>query len=222
MNKGTGEFLNLLTDFEDYLRTGYRSGRIFTPCDQNRTEQLESIAREIKECTRCDLSGQRNIPVPGEGAVDPLVMLIGEAPGAEEDRTGTPFVGKAGQYLDKWLSAVKLDRHKDCYIGNVVKCRPPGNRDPLPEETALCIPFLERQVDIIKPAVILTLGRISSRILSGREESLGALRGRTFSYRGVPVIPTYHPSGVLRNPEYRRPVWEDLQRLRSLLDDMES
>ncbi len=218
MNEATADYLKLLLDFEDYLKTGYRSGReVSAP---SRQEQLAMVAEEIQTCTRCALASTRNRPVPGQGVMDPLVMLIGEAPGADEDRTGVPFVGRAGQYLDKWLSAVGLDRHRDCFISNVIKCRPPKNRDPLPEETALCVPFLERQVDIIRPVVILALGRIAGRILTGRNAGLGSLRGNTFTYRGIPVIPTYHPSGVLRNQEYRRPVWEDLQRLRSLLEDM--
>jgi len=218
MNEPTTDYLRLLLDFEDYLKTGYRSGRVVS--GPGREEQLDMVAEEIQTCTRCALASARTRPVPGQGVLDPLVMLIGEAPGADEDRTGVPFVGRAGQYLDKWLSAIGLDRQRDCFIGNVIKCRPPRNRDPLPEETALCIPFLERQVDIIRPAVILALGRIAGRILSGRNAGLGSLRGDIFTYRGIPVIPTYHPSGVLRNQEYRRPVWEDLQRLRSLLGDI--
>lgn len=222
-NNRAAEYLTLLNDFEDYLRTGYRSGRTVTAAPaagQSRGAQLQDVAEEIRGCARCPLAEKRNRPVPGQGVLDPLVMLVGEGPGADEDRTGLPFVGKAGQYLDKWLTAVGLDREKNCFIGNVVKCRPPGNRDPLPEESALCMPFLERQVDILRPKVILTLGRISGQLLTGRQQSLGSLRGQTFSYRGVPVIPTYHPSGVLRNPQYRRPVWEDLQRLRDFLDSL--
>jgi DNA polymerase len=150
------------------------------------------------------------------GVLDPLVMIIGEGPGAEEDRKGLPFVGRAGQYLDKWLQAIGLSRERDVYITNIVKCRPPGNRDPQTAEIDSCTPYLRRQIDIIRPRSILALGRFAGSWLSGQVDSLARMRGRTFEFWGVPVVVTYHPSGVLRNPEYRRPVWEDLKRLRGL------
>ena len=178
---------------------------------------LAQIAEEVSACTRCSLHTGRNKTVPGGGAASPVVMIIGEGPGGEEDRTGQPFVGKAGKYLDKWLSAVGLDRDTNCFIGNIIKCRPPGNRDPLPEETSACLPYLERQVDLLKPKIILTVGRIAIQVLTGKSQGIGALRGSTYEYRGIPVVPTYHPSGVLRNPEYRVPVWEDLKRLKDLI-----
>lgn len=177
---------------------------------------LREIAGEVAACTKCGLHAGRNNTVPGTGVVGPLVMCIGEAPGAEEDRTGNPFVGPAGQYLDKWLHALGLSRDTNAFIGNIIKCRPPGNRDPHPEEMNACLPYLKRQIEIIRPKTILTLGRISSQMLSGSPKGIGALRGETFRFMGVPCIPTYHPSGVLRNPEYRKPVWEDLQRLKEL------
>jgi DNA polymerase len=143
-------------------------------------------------------------------------MVVGEGPGAEEDRRGKPFVGRAGQYLDRWLAAVGLDRTSNCFIGNIVKCRPPGNRDPLPEESAACMPYLKEQIDILKPKAILTLGRIATQILCGRSEGIGKLRGEELDYLGIPVVPTYHPSAVLRNTDLRPAVWEDLKRLRAL------
>ena len=146
-------------------------------------------------------------------------MIVGEGPGGDEDIKGIPFVGAAGQYLDKWLSAINLDRHRDCFIGNIVKCRPPGNRDPEPDEIYKCLPYLERQIALLKPDIILTLGRISGRILTGEDSGIGRMRGRVYTYNGIPVIPTYHPSAVLRYPEkYKRAVWEDLKKLRSELD----
>lgn len=148
-------------------------------------------------------------------------MIIGEGPGADEDRTGRPFVGPAGQYLDKWLSAIGLDRNTNCFIGNIVKCRPPGNRDPEPAESLACRSYLDRQIALLKPKAILTVGRISSQLLIGSSEGIGRLRGNTYAYRGIPLIPTYHPSGVLRNPDYRGAVWEDLRRLQALLDSRE-
>ena len=150
--------------------------------------------------------------------MSPDVMVIGEAPGGDEDVQGRPFVGKAGQYLDKWLSAIGLSRDTNCFIGNVIKCRPPANRDPQPDEIDACIPFLKRQIAIIKPKFILTVGRISSAVLSGQSAGIGRLRGRTYNFEGIPLIPTYHPSAVLRDPGLRAPVWEDLKRLKSELD----
>lgn len=181
-------------------------------------DSLGRIAGEVAECVKCGLSTTRTNTVPGEGPSDPLVMCIGEGPGADEDRTGRPFVGRAGQYLDKWLEAVDLDRSTNCYIANIVKCRPPGNRDPLVDEADSCLPYLRRQISLLKPRFILTLGRVATQILTGRSDGIGSLRGGTYEFMGVPLIPTYHPSGVLRNPELRAQVWEDLKRLRGLLD----
>ncbi len=183
-----------------------------------RQNALLQIAEEIGKCKKCGLSLTRTKPVPGEGGVDPLVMIIGEGPGADEDRTGRPFVGRAGKYLDKWLNAIGLSREKDCFIGNIVKCRPPNNRDPKPEESNACLPYLLKQIEILKPKAILTVGRISSQILLGRSSGIGSLRGKVYYYRDIPLVPTYHPSGVLRNPSLRPYVWEDLKLLKSLID----
>jgi uracil-DNA glycosylase family 4 len=179
-------------------------------------QALDRVAEEVASCTLCPLHRGRRLTVPGEGAPEPMVMVIGEGPGAEEDRTGRPFVGKAGQYLDRWLAAVGLDRRTNCFIGNIVKCRPPGNRDPLPGESAACLPYLERQLAALRPRAILALGRIAAQILAGSSEGIGRLRGRELEYGGLPVVATYHPSAVLRNTELRAAVWEDLKRLRGL------
>jgi DNA polymerase len=181
-----------------------------------RRRALAALEEQVRACTLCPLHEGRTNGVPGMGVLDPLVMIIGEGPGAEEDRKGLPFVGRAGQYLDKWLQAIGLSRDRDVYITNIVKCRPPGNRDPQTAEIDSCTPYLRRQIDIIRPRSILAVGRFAGTWLSGQTDSLGRMRGRTFDFRGVPVVVTYHPSGVLRNPEYRRPVWEDLKRLREL------
>jgi DNA polymerase len=238
-------FWKLISDTYDYLTDGYRIDRPvprFSPAGAVRTEEgtaavrktgadreepsadrrqagLETIAGEVSSCTKCGLHRERNLAVPGEGALDSLVMCIGEGPGFEEDRTGKPFVGKAGKYLDKWLDAVGLSRERNCFIGNIVKCHPPQNRDPEPAECSACLPYLERQISIIRPKTILCLGRISARILSGKQESMARLRGSTFEYLGVPCIPTYHPSAVLRNPDLRKPVWEDLKRIKAVFTD---
>jgi uracil-DNA glycosylase family 4 len=143
-------------------------------------------------------------------------MFVGEGPGAEEDRTGRPFVGAAGQYLDKWLKSIALDRSK-CYIANCVKCRPPQNREPHPEEIGACLPYLERQIAAVRPRLICCLGRIAAQTLLGTTSSLGALRGKVHQRKGIPVVVTYHPSAVLRDQSLRKPVWEDLKVIQRLL-----
>jgi len=146
------------------------------------------------------------------------VMFVGEGPGAEEDRTGRPFVGAAGQYLDTWLPPIGLDRAA-VYIANCVKCRPPQNREPHPDELGACLPFLEHQIQLVRPRVICCLGRIAAQTLLGTTQSLGQLRGRVHQHGGIPVVVTYHPSAVLRDKAtLRKPVWEDLKLLKGLLD----
>ena len=182
----------------------------------------ESFEAKCRACHNCGLrEGCTNVVIYRGNRKAPL-MIIGEAPGENEDIQGLPFVGKAGQYLDKWLDAIGLSRHTNCFIGNVVKCRPPMNRDPQPDEIASCMPYLERQIAIIKPKFILTVGRISSAVLSGQEAGIGRLRGRTYSFRGIPLIPTYHPSAVLRDPTLRKPVWDDLRRLKAELEEIKN
>ncbi|TVQ27971.1 MAG: uracil-DNA glycosylase [Spirochaetaceae bacterium] len=176
------------------------------------------LEERVRVCTRCALHEGRFNAVPGVGVLDPLVMVIGEGPGADEDRRGLPFVGRAGQFLDKWLEAIGLSRSSNAYITNIVKCRPPENRDPRPAESDACMPYLREQIELVRPQAILTVGRIASGILIGTGAGIGSLRGRTYYYNGIPLVPTYHPSGVLRNPELKRPVWEDLKRLNAMLD----
>jgi uracil-DNA glycosylase len=147
-------------------------------------------------------------------------MFIGEAPGADEDRQGEPFVGAAGQLLTKIIEAMKLSRDQ-VYICNVLKCRPPGNRDPLPEEVEACEPHLRRQIEIIQPRIICALGRIAAQSLLKTTESMGRLRGRLHQYAGIPVICTYHPSALLRRAEYKRPTWDDIRWLRREFDGVE-
>ena len=214
------KFWDLLNLTSDYLTTGDLK-------DHSRfkisSDSLDKIAEEISVCTKCKLCETRIKTVPGTGPKEPSIMIIGEGPGADEDKSGHPFVGRAGQYMDKWMDAISLDRKKDLFLANIVKCRPPGNRDPLPEEMSACLPYLERQIELIKPVLILSVGRVSSQVLTGSSEGIGRLRGKTYDYRGISLIPTYHPSGVLRNPdEYRKPVWEDLKRVKDFLDDNNS
>lgn len=230
-------FLDLLNDFEDALTAGYRrshaplkpaavsplrgrepaAGSAGGGREAGSEVSLQTIEEAVRGCARCRLSVRRNKAVPGQGVTNPLVMVIGEGPGAEEDRQGLPFVGRAGRYLDKWLEAIQLSRDKDVFIANIVKCRPPQNRDPQPDEMEACLPYLRSQIKLLEPRAILTVGRISSRILCGRDAGIGVLRGETYRYEDIPVIPTYHPSAVLRDPSYRPLVWEDLKRLDSLI-----
>ncbi len=179
-------------------------------------ESLDELASLVDGCTRCGLSQGRRTIVFGEGDPHARLMFIGEGPGAEEDRTGRPFVGQAGQLLDAMIAALGLVRG-DVFIANVVKCRPPGNRDPQEEEMAACAAYLDRQVQLIQPGVIVALGRISARRLTGTEKPMRALRGRWSSYRGVPLLPTYHPAYLLRNPIDKRLAWADLKMVRARL-----
>ena len=181
---------------------------------------LIDLEETIKSCTRCRLAQGRTHAVPGMGVLDPLVMVVGEGPGAEEDRQGLPFVGAAGQFLDKWLAAVGLSRETNTYIANVVKCRPPGNRDPERDEVASCFPYLIKQVEIVKPKAILAVGRIAAQHLLQTTQGIGSLRGMVHRWKGIPLVATYHPSAVLRDMNLKRPVWEDLKRLKALLDTL--
>lgn len=226
-SKPSTEFQHFVRLFEDYLLYGYRrdrpagSGNAVSAAAGSRVasdDNLAAVREEVLVCTKCPLAETRTKAVPGDGVADhPLVMVIGEGPGADEDAQGRPFVGKAGQYLDKWLAAIELSREENVFITNIVKCRPPQNRDPKPDEIFACRPYLRRQIALIQPKAILTLGRFASAEISGRQGGIGKIRGSVYSFDGVPVVPTYHPSGVLRNPEWRRPVWDDLRTLRDLL-----
>jgi uracil-DNA glycosylase family 4 len=188
------------------------------PTDLTDCTDLHQLASVIAGCTECRLCEKRRKVVPGEGDSHAEVMLIGEGPGAEEDRTGRPFVGQAGGLLDGMIFALGFDRG-EVFIGNVVKCRPPGNRDPQDDEMAACAPFLDRQIELIRPRIILALGRVAVRRLTGSDKSMGALRGRWAAYRGTPLMATYHPAYLLRNPMAKRDVWQDLKAVRKRLDD---
>lgn len=183
---------------------------------------LASLARLVVGCTRCPLHETRRNPVFGEGAAEARVVCVGEAPGAHEDETGRPFVGRAGRLLDRLLLSIGLPRTA-VYICNVLKSRPPRNRDPLPAEVAACAPFLMRQLALIRPDVIVAFGAFAARTLLDVKSPLGRLRGRPHRFAGYPVIVTYHPAALLRNPGWVRPTWEDLQIVRRMLDgDAES
>ncbi len=240
------EFRDILLDFEDLLRGGFRRARetgepvrvVVPPADgggasakkaaspgsgvpsaggADRSGLLDAVAAEVTSCALCRLAAGRKHAVPGTGVPDPLVLVIGEGPGAEEDVQGLPFVGPAGRYLDTWLEAVGMSRRTNVFVANIVKCRPPGNRDPAPDEAAACFPYLERQADILRPRAVLALGRVAARNLLASTQGVGLLRGRTHAWKGIPLVVTYHPSAVLRDSNLRRPVWEDLKKLKELV-----
>jgi DNA polymerase len=218
---------------KDLLLSGYKSAEVAysfadddtqaAPYSVEKGDSLEKIAAEIRVCGSCPLSKTRTNAAPGEGVPSPLVLVIGEGPGADEDAQGRPFVGKAGQLLDKMLGAIGLSRGGNCFITNVVKCRPPNNRDPYPMETAACARFLERQISLLKPKFILTAGRIAAQTLLKTSEPIGKLRGKLSEYQAesgtIPLLATYHPAALLRNEEYKRPAWEDLKFLRSRMEN---
>jgi uracil-DNA glycosylase len=183
-----------------------------------REESLEEIRADLGECTRCPLHEKRTQIVFGVGNPRAALMFIGEGPGHEEDRQGIPFVGAAGQLLTKIIHAIDLGRD-DVYIANVVKCRPPNNRDPEPDEVDACRTFLDRQIDAVRPKVICALGRVAAVNLLRSDEGITRLRGRVFPYRGAKLVPTYHPAFLLRNPAKKRECWEDMKLVRRLLDE---
>jgi len=188
----------------------------FSPV-RSAADELRAIREDIGDCTRCKLCrlGRKQI-VFGVGNPNADLMFVGEAPGRDEDIQGIPFVGRAGQKLTQIIEAIGLKRD-DVYIANVIKCRPPENRNPEPDEVEACEQFLFRQVDVIKPKVIVALGTFAARSLLKTDAPISRLRGRVYDYRGAKLIPTFHPAYLLRNPGCRREVWEDMKKVRSLL-----
>jgi DNA polymerase len=182
-------------------------------------EALASIRTEIGDCTRCKLhrQGRRQI-VFGVGNPSADLMFVGEAPGADEDVQGIPFVGRAGQLLTKIIEAIGI-RRDEVYIANVIKCRPPENRNPEPDEVETCEPFLFQQIDSVRPKVIVALGTFAAKALLKTQDPISRLRGRAFEYRGATLIPTFHPAFLLRSPERKRDVWEDMKKVRALLHE---
>lgn len=181
-----------------------------------RLQRLDETRRIALRCHACGLcEGRRNV-VFGSGDPDADLMFVGEGPGAEEDRQGLPFVGAAGRLLTKIIRAIDLERDR-VYIANMVKCRPPGNRDPEADEVAACRPYLDRQIDLVRPKVIVALGRVAAQALLASDDSLGRLRGTWHEVRGVPVRATYHPAALLRHERWKRPTWEDMKLVRDRL-----
>ena len=187
--------------------------------NKNAKSDLEIFCKEINECQKCALGATRNKFVFGVGDPQANLILVGEAPGAEEDRLGEPFVGRAGKLLDKILAAIKRSRSKDVYICNVLKCRPPNNRDPLASEVEQCEPYLLKQIAIMRPKLIVALGRVAGTTLLKIEQPLKDMRGKLHDYFGTPLIVTYHPAALLRNSNFKTATWEDFKWIRSILDN---
>lgn len=210
----------------DEVATGWRKGApaipgpgltLTIPEVLGEWKSLGDVAATIAGCTRCPLCTGRTRTVPGEGNPEARLMLIGEGPGETEDLTGRPFVGRAGELLDKILESIDAPR-STVFIANVVKCRPPRNRAPLPDERAACMPYLHRQIALVKPKVLLALGSTAAEAMLGVKRPLGDLRLKVHEWNGIPLIVTYHPAALLRNPNWKRPAWDDVRIARQLLD----
>ena len=186
--------------------------------DWEKATSLNQLEKQISNCTKCRLHQGRNKFVFGTGNPNADVLVIGEGPGAEEDKQGLPFVGRAGKLLTDMLKAIKFER-EEVYIGNVVKCRPPENRTPMQDEMETCMPYLKKQCELIKPKLILCLGLTAAKGLLKKRESLGELRKSIFEYEGAKVIVTYHPAALLRNPHWKKDCWEDLKKFRKLFEE---
>ena len=185
-------------------------------------QRWNELKIEIGACTRCPLHQTRNLPVFGNGNPQAPIFLIGEGPGYDEDKTGIAFVGKSGQLLDKILEACNFTREKHVFIGNIVKCRPPQNRNPLPAEQAACLPYLEEQISLVNPKILITLGSVATKAFLGNDVKITKIRGQWMLWQNYLVMPTYHPSALLRNPNLKKDAWEDfkqvIKKYRELID----
>jgi DNA polymerase len=219
------ESLNALRFFKEVgidtlpLREAERSPRQSTAQKprKNPASQLKTMEESLRDCTRCKLAQGRNNLVFGEGNPQAALMFIGEGPGRDEDRQGRPFVGRAGQLLTRIIEAMGLTR-QDVYIANIVKCRPPNNRNPEPDEISACLPFLMKQIEIIQPRVICALGGVAFQTLMETKAPISKFRGTLYPWRGdIHIIPTFHPAYLLRNPAKKREVWEDIQKIMAFM-----
>jgi DNA polymerase len=181
-----------------------------------RIAELTALAGVAGACTRCRLAEGRTKVVFGSGNPTAELMFVGEGPGADEDRQGLPFVGAAGELLTRIIQAIEMTR-EEVYIANVVKCRPPGNRDPQPDEVAACRGYLDRQITLVRPRVLVALGKVAAQALLGNEAPIGRMRGQWHQVQGIPTMVTYHPAALLRNQALKRPTWEDMQQVRDFL-----
>jgi DNA polymerase len=196
------------------------SSKVSTPAvaapASSEAAELTALAGVVAGCTRCRLAEGRTKVVFGSGNPRAELMFVGEGPGADEDRQGLPFVGAAGELLTRIIQAIEMTR-EEVYIANVVKCRPPGNREPQPDEVAACRGYLEQQIALVRPRAIVALGRTAAQTLLGNDAPIGRIRGQWFRVQGIPIMVTYHPAALLRNPALKRPTWEDMQQVRDFL-----
>ncbi len=205
--------------YGDEIYSDFAVEDLYLTRKEKKGQLLSELHGEIRFCRKCQLSKSRRQVVFGSGNPDAVLMLIGEAPGQEEDMQGIPFVGPAGQLLTKILDAIHIAR-EEVYIANIIKCRPPQNRDPLPDEQQVCVTFLHQQIEIIQPKLILALGRISGQYLLNSTQNISELRGKVHHFREIPMMVTYHPAALLRNPEWKRETWEDVQNLQKLYEKL--
>ena len=216
----------LISDLKTYLEYLKGMGIVSLPTSEMKPDEpgqstmitLEDVRKELGDCKRCKLHRGRKTIVFGEGNEKATLMLIGEGPGYDEDVQGRPFVGRAGQLLTKILQSINLPR-EEVYIANIIKCRPPQNRNPEPDEIQSCHPFLMKQIQVIQPKIICALGAFSAQTLLKTDVKITALRGKFYDLEGIKVIPTYHPAFLLRNPERKREVWEDMKKIAELLNN---
>ncbi len=221
MDENINEMLSSLKTYLEYLKG---IGIVSLPVSENIPEKvirseiltLADVRKELGDCKRCKLHQTRRTIVFGEGEEKASLMLVGEGPGYDEDVQGRPFVGKAGQLLTKILQSISLPR-EEVYIANIIKCRPPQNRNPEPDEIKSCHPFLMKQISVIQPKIICALGTFSAQTLLKTDTKITALRGKFFDLEGIKVMPTYHPAFLLRNPERKREVWEDMKKIAELM-----
>ncbi len=215
------EYLRIVASVRDYVEDQIELGFLSAPASESSDnaaasaaayESMEGIRAAVESCQKCPLCQTRNNTVFGAGDEQAKLVFVGEAPGADEDKQGEPFVGRAGQKLTQIIAAMGLSR-EEVYITNVLKCRPPGNRNPLPEEIQACEPYLIAQLRLIKPKVICTLGGFASQTLLRTDQRISRLRGRFHTYQGIKLMPTYHPAFLLRNAKFKRDVWEDVQKV---------
>ncbi len=245
LNDFENKYQQLLSDTEKFLKQEFefygndlykeeqmRTKKVTEPTSTTRSEELfqekwqnsnslGELNSQICTCLKCPLGNSRTKFVFGVGNPNADLMFIGEAPGADEDLQGEPFVGRAGQLFNKILEAIQLKR-EDIYICNILKCRPPNNRDPQISEVEQCIPYLWKQIELVKPKIIMSLGRIAAQMLLNTNESLTKMRETKLEYRGVPLLVTFHPAALLRNPNWKRPAWEDFKKLKSMLEQITS
>jgi uracil-DNA glycosylase family 4 len=193
------------------------SADLFSADPIQRASSLQDLATLIADCRKCGLCDTRTKTVPGEGAATARLVVVGEGPGRTEDETGRPFVGRAGELLTKILAAIELPREQ-VFICNIVKCRPPENRQPQFDEIAACLPYLYRQIELVNPKVILAMGSTAAQSLLNTRQSLGSLRDHIHRFRGIPLVVTYHPAALLRNPNWKRPTWDDVRIAARLLE----